>query len=58
MSLPAFTVGNANTAEISLDGVKLDISPLIRDEVARFTLSGDGKPTAANPVPTPTLPNE
>lgn len=52
------TVGNANTAEISLDGVKLDISPLIRDEVARFTLSGDGKPTAADPAPTSTLPNE
>lgn len=52
------TVGNASTAEISLDGVKLDISPLIRDEVARFTLSDAGKPTASDPVPTPTLPNE
>ncbi|MEY3069260.1 MAG: hypothetical protein RLZZ456_959 [Pseudomonadota bacterium] len=52
------TVGNASTAEITLGGVKLDISPLIRDEVARFTLSDDGKPTAADPVPTPTLPNE
>lgn len=52
------TVGNASTAEITLGGVKLDISPLIRDEVARFTLSNDGKPTAADPVTTPTLPNE
>ena len=52
------TVGNASRAEITLGGVKLDISPVIRGEVARFTLSDDGKPTAADPVPTPTLPNE
>ena len=52
------TLGNASSAEISLDGTKLDISPLIRDEVARFTLSDDGKPAAADSVPTPTIPNE
>ena len=51
-------VGNANTAEISINGTKLDISPLIRDEVARFTLSDDGKPVPADSVPTQTLPNE
>jgi len=52
------TLGNASSAEISLDGTKLDISPLIRDEVARFTLSDDGKPAAADSVLTPTIPNE
>ncbi|MFY8061459.1 MAG: helix-turn-helix domain-containing protein [Arenimonas sp.] len=52
------TLGNASSAEISLDGTKLDISPLIRDEVARFTLSDDGKPAAADSVPTPPIPNE
>lgn len=52
------TVGNASTAEISLDGVRLDITPLIRDEVARFTLSDDGKPAASDSVPTPIPPNE
>ena len=52
------TLGNASSAEISLDGTKLDISPLIRDEVARFTLSADGKTAAADSVPTPTIPNE
>lgn len=52
------TLGNASTAEISLDGTKLDISPLIRDEVARFTLTDDGKPAAADSVPTSTIPNE
>lgn len=52
------TVGNASTAEISLDGVKLDISPFIRGGVARFTLSGDGRPVAAVSLPTPALPNE
>ena len=52
------TLGNASSAEISLDGTKLDISPLIRDEVARFTLSDDGKPAAADSVPTSTIPSE
>ncbi|MEY3372024.1 MAG: hypothetical protein RLZZ537_492 [Pseudomonadota bacterium] len=52
------TLGNASSAEISLDGAKLDISPLIRDEVARFTLSDDGKPAAADSVPTSTIPSE
>ena len=52
------TLGNASSAEISLDGTKLDISSLIRDEVARFTLSDDGKPAAADSAPTPTIPNE
>lgn len=52
------TIGNASSAEVSLDGAKLDISPLIRDEVARFTLSDDGKPAPADSVPTQTLPNE
>jgi cytoskeleton protein RodZ len=52
------TLGNASSAEISLDGTKLDISPLIRDEVARFTLTDDGKPAAADSVPTSTIPNE
>ena len=52
------TVGNASTAEIILDGVKLDITPLIRDEVARFTLSDDGKPAPADSVPASTIPNE
>ncbi|MFZ9310060.1 MAG: helix-turn-helix domain-containing protein [Arenimonas sp.] len=52
------TIGNASSAEISLNGARLDISPLIRDEVARFTLSDDGKPVPADSVPTQTLPNE
>lgn len=52
------TVGNASSAEISLDGTKLDISPLIRDEVARFTHSEDGKPTATFSISAPNTSNE
>lgn len=52
------TIGNASTAEISLGGAKLDIAPLIRDEVVRFVLSEDGKPAAADSVPLPSIPNQ
>ena len=52
------TVGNASTADISLGGAKLDISPMIRDEVARFIITDDGKPAAADSVPLPTITNQ
>jgi cytoskeleton protein RodZ len=52
------TVGNASSAEVSLDGAKLDISALVRDDVARFILSEDGKPASADSAPIPNLPNE
>lgn len=47
------TIGNASSIDVSLDGVALDIKPLIRDEVVRFSLADDGKPVAYRDVPSP-----
>ncbi len=40
------TLGNANSAEITRDGQALDISALVRDDIARFSLDDAGQPIA------------
>lgn len=43
------TVGKAASAEFLINGGKLDLSPYTKDDVARFTVDGSGKPAAISP---------
>lgn len=40
------TLGNASKAQISINGVVLDLAPFVINDVARFTINADGKAVA------------
>lgn len=43
------TIGRAASAEVLINGGSLDLSPYIKDDVARFTVDGSGNPAAVSP---------
>ena len=43
------TLGNAGSVALSVNGSARDLSPLIKGNIARFSLDAEGKPVAVLP---------